>query len=163
MKITTLFKALRKSKHLLLDRFHTPLAQMALLLNGVPLQRGLHVNGLIKVFVTRRGRMNIGQGLRINSGANFNIIGRQQKCMFWVEGLLTIGDNVGMSASAIICHHEITIGNNVIIGGNTVIYDTDFHSLDSNLRRQDKKDRGHAKWGPVRRATMSLSGHTQLS
>ncbi len=40
------------------------------------------------------------------------------------------GDNVGISSTAIICHKGITIGDNVKIGGNVVIYDTDFHSLD---------------------------------
>ena len=70
----------------------------------------------IKVIVTRRGQVKIGKNFSVNSGNNYNIIGRQQKNTFWVEGKLTIGDNVGMSCTAIICTHEIEIGNNVTIG-----------------------------------------------
>lgn len=150
MKIIVIaFKALRKLKGILLSGFYTPIAKIILILNGVQFEKGLHVNGLINVLVTRRGRMIIGRGLRLNSGDNFNIIGRQQKCIFWVEGVLTIMDNVGISSSAIICNHQITIGNNVVIGGNTVIYDTDFHSLDAEQRNNPKQDRINARWAPV--------------
>jgi acetyltransferase-like isoleucine patch superfamily enzyme len=77
----------------------------------------------------------------MNSGDEFNVIGRQQKCILWVEGNLQIGNNVGLSATAIICQLGITIGNNVKIGGNTVIYDTDFHSLNAEDRRHSDADR----------------------
>ncbi len=149
MKISILFKAFRKLRGILQNIFFTPLAKMNFVLNGVQFKPGLHVNGLIKVIVTRRGQVDIGHGLRINSGNNFNIIGRQQKNIFWVEGTLTIGNSVGISTSAIICNHEITIGNNVVIGGNTVIYDTDFHSLDVKQRNKRNQDHINAKWAPV--------------
>ena len=93
--------------------------------------------------------MRIGSRFRINSGDNYNIIGRQQKCIFWVEGSLEIGDNVGLSSTAIICNHKITIGNNVLIGGNTVIYDTDFHSLNPVQRINPELDKLNAQWAPV--------------
>ena len=57
---------------------------------------------------------------------------------------------MGISASAIICNHQITIGNNVVIGGNTVIYDTDFHSLDAEQRRDFEQDRVNARFSPVK-------------
>jgi acetyltransferase-like isoleucine patch superfamily enzyme len=91
----------------------------------------------------------MGKNISINSGDNNNIIGRQQKTIFWVEGKLVIGDNVGMSSTAIICNHEIEIGNNVTMGGNTVIYDTDFHSLNPITRLDKSKDKKDAKWGKV--------------
>ena len=143
------FKAMRKFKDVLVGAVYTPIAKTLFIFNGVKYGRGLHVNGLLKVIVTRRGRVKIGRGLRMNSGNNYNVIGRQQKCIFWVEGTLTIKDNVAISASAIICNHQITIGNNVVIGGNTVIYDTDFHSLDAGLRNNPAMDRVNAHWAPV--------------
>jgi acetyltransferase-like isoleucine patch superfamily enzyme len=54
-----------------------------------------------------------------------------------------------MSSTAIICNHDIEIGNNVTIGGNTVIYDTDFHSLDPEQRFDKNLDKKNAKWGKV--------------
>lgn len=139
-----LFMAIRKLFEIIQSPFYTPIAYLMLFLNGVKIGNGLCVLGLIKVMVTRRGEVRIGNNLRINSGDNYNIIGRQQKTILWVEGKLTIGDNVGLSSTAIICNHSITIGNNVVIGGNTVIYDTDFHSLDP-LIRNSNQDQKYAK------------------
>jgi len=143
------FKALRKISMIVLGVVYTPIAKVVLFLNGVQFGKDLHVNGFLKVIVTRRGSVTIGSGLRLNSGNKFNVIGRQQRCIFWVEGSLKICDNVGMSATAIICNHQITIGSNVVIGGNTVIYDTDFHSLDSIQRCSNTEDRCNARWGAV--------------
>jgi acetyltransferase-like isoleucine patch superfamily enzyme len=136
-----LFKAFRKIKGLLLHPIYNPIAKSMLYLNGANVQKGLKVSGLLKIDVTRRGKLTIGTNLHINSGNNHNVIGRQQKTIFWVEGELIIGDNVGMSATAIICNHQITIGNNVTIGGNTVIYDTDFHNLDPLIRSNKTLDK----------------------
>jgi acetyltransferase-like isoleucine patch superfamily enzyme len=41
---------------------------------------------------------------------------------------------------SIVCQKKITIGDNVKIGANTCIYDTDFHSLNSNHRLDSKLD-----------------------
>lgn len=144
-----LFKGLRKSKNIAINIFYTPIAKIIFYLNGIHFGKNLDVNGLMKVDVTRRGIVNIGDNFRLNSGDNFNVIGRQQKSIFWVEGKLTIKDNVGMSSIAIICNHEITIGNHVIMGGNTVIYDTDFHSLDAEQRKTKGQDKINALSAPV--------------
>jgi len=69
-----------------------------------------------------------------------------------------------MRCSAIICYHDIEIGNNVKIGGNTVIYDTDFHSLDPDLRLSKKSDKINAKWGKVSIGDQVFIGaHTTIS
>lgn len=147
--VTIIYKGFRKIKRIPINYFYTPFAKLIFYLNGVQFSKNLSVRGIIKVFVTRRGIVIMGKNISINSGNNHNIIGRQQKTTFWVEGKLVIGDNVGMSAIAIICNHEIEIGNNVTIGGNTVIYDTDFHSLNPQKRLDKNKDKKEAKWGKV--------------
>jgi acetyltransferase-like isoleucine patch superfamily enzyme len=147
--ISTGYKALRKLFNLFLSKIYTPIAKVNFLVNDIQYGNGLKVRGLLKIFVTRRGQVIIGDNLKINSGENHNIIGRQQKLTLWVEGKLIIGNDVGISASAIICNHEITIGNNVVIGGNTVIYDTNFHSIVPEIRNNPKLDRKHAKYAPV--------------
>lgn len=147
--IPDLFKALRKAKTFIFLSIYTPLAKTVLYLNGAKFGSLLRVNGFLKVHITRRGNVTIGNNCAINSGNNFNIIGRQQKTIFWVEGTLKIGNNLGISCAAIICNHEIEIGNNVTIGGNTVIYDTDFHSLLPEQRYDKSQDKKNAKWGKV--------------
>ena len=86
----------------------------------------------------------------MNNNLYSNPIGRQQPCIFFVDkgATLHIGKNVGISATAIVAHQSITIGDNVKIGGGVCIYDTDFHSLDPRIRISNK-DRQNAKKKPV--------------
>jgi acetyltransferase-like isoleucine patch superfamily enzyme len=88
------------------------------------------------------GRLLIGNKFKMNNGSRHNRIGRQQPCFFIANngGQIIIGDNVGMSSTAIHCNKRITIGNGVRIGGNTVIYDTDFHSLSFEARTKGKEN-----------------------
>lgn len=108
-------------------------------------------NGVPQVDVALGGRFSIGKNFRMNNGKYFNKIGRQQPCMFIVtkEGYLSIGDEVGLSASTFFCTNRISVGNNVKIGGNCVFYDTDFHSLNYLERRDDKIDTEKRKSRPV--------------
>ena len=135
-----LFKGLRKIINILVNYIYNPLGHLIFILNDVKIKSGFSVSGFMKVHITRRGVVNIGENFKVNSG-DHNLIGRQQKTIFWVEGNLTIGDNVGISSTAIICNYKISIGNNVTIGGNTVIYDSDFHNLDPLLRRNKFNDK----------------------
>lgn len=50
-----------------------------------------------------------------------------------------------MSSTVLWAHKEIIIGNNVKIGGNCTIIDTDSHSLDYLKRRSASADWGVAK------------------
>jgi acetyltransferase-like isoleucine patch superfamily enzyme len=90
-------------------------------------------NGLPKINVGLGGKCTIGNNFRMNNREMSNPIGRFNKCSIIVgpKGNLIIGNNVGMSSTAIVCHHSIEIGDNVNIGGNVAIYDTDFHSLNA--------------------------------
>lgn len=109
---------------------------LKLYLNNVNFSRDFIGFGIPVINIDRRGSFTIGKNFRFNSGKYYNMIGRQQPCYFIVakNAALTIADNVGISATAIVCHNYISIGENVKIGGNTVIYDTDFHAADPKFR-----------------------------
>lgn len=109
-----------------------------------------HSNGIPYIMVARGGKFSIGENFSMNNGIKGNPIGCYDRCTFFVDrgAVLKIGDNVGISQSAIVCQKEITIGNNVKIGGGVKIYDTDFHSLDP-LLRTSKEDFQHRKKAPV--------------
>ena len=94
------------------------------------------INGFPKIDIKPSGSLTIGDHFALNSGNVFNSIGRNQRSLLSVGAgaKLIIGDNVGMSSVAIVCQKKISFGNNIRIGGNTVIYDTDFHSLKASER-----------------------------
>lgn len=99
-------------------------------------------NGVPKINVGIGGEFSIGHNFRMNNYEMSNPIGRFNRCSIIVgkKGKLIIGNNVGISSTAIVCHSSIEIGNNVNIGGNVVIYDTDFHSLDARDRLSREAD-----------------------
>lgn len=109
-------------------------------------------HGRPKVNVGIGGRCSIGSNFKMNNRESSNPIGRFHASSIVVgkKGKLTIGKNVGMSSTAIVCHNNIEIGDNVNLGGNVVIYDTDFHSLKSTDRLNKEKDISNTKTKPVR-------------
>ncbi|MDQ8195934.1 acyltransferase [Coraliomargarita sp. SDUM461004] len=147
--ISLLWMAIRKVIESVFSTIYTPLTKLMFRLNGVEHKSGLRCAGIPKVYVTRRGIVTIGKSFSVNSGSNHNIIGRQGRTILWVEGNLSIGDYVGISNSALICRNRIRIGDHVVIGGNCVIYDTDFHPIDPALRLADSSDIEHAASAPV--------------
>ena len=107
--------------------------------------------GIPYVSVARGGKCSIGRGFVMNNSMRSNPIGRSQRCIFFVDkgAELIIGDNVGISGAALVCHTGIQVGNNVKIGGGVCIYDTDFHSLDASLRANPGTDKINTKTAPV--------------
>jgi acetyltransferase-like isoleucine patch superfamily enzyme len=99
--------------------------------------KGIVING--KLFFRCYGVFNYGKNLIINSSHAANPIGGSTFCSIVVRNhaVLNIGNNVGISSSAIYCAKNITIGDNVLIGGDCKIYDTDFHSLNIRNRLQN--------------------------
>lgn len=93
-------------------------------------------NGIPIIEISKKSLVIIGNNFSVNSGNNFNQIGRNQPSYIvtYEDSKLIIGNNVGISSTAIICFNEIIIEDNVKIGGNTVIYDSDFHSLNVDDR-----------------------------
>lgn len=107
-------------------------------------------SGVPYVFVGKNGSLKIGSDFAMNNGVDGNPIGCYEKCTFFIaKGQhLKIGNNVGISQTALICYAPLIIGNNVKIGGGTCIWTTDFHSLDPAIRRSED-DLEHRKCLPV--------------
>lgn len=130
---------------------------------GVSFQKGLKSNGIPRLFLGRGSKIVIGGNFKMNNGKYYNAIGRQQKCIFNIKGKLLIGDNVGMSSTTIVCRNEIIIGSNVLIGGNTVVYDTDFHSLNPKDWADSSADKIKAKSLKVKIGNnVFIGGHSTI-
>jgi acetyltransferase-like isoleucine patch superfamily enzyme len=87
-------------------------------------------------YLSNKGYMSFGRNFTINNILIANPIGRNYKSAFVIKknASLIIGSNVGVSGATIVCHRKVIIGNNVKLGGNVCVYDTDFHSINSSER-----------------------------
>lgn len=144
--IIYLFKIIRRFKKIILKPFDFFVTYFLFMSNGVNFSN-FKTNGIPLVNVTLTGHFDIGNHFKMNSRESSNPIGRFNKCSFFIgkKASLIIGNNVGISSSSIVCHFKITIEDNVKLGGNVVIYDTDFHSLNALERTNKKLDSEKAK------------------
>ena len=139
-----IYKSIRKIFHVLLNFLEKLISIIILYGNNISFSN-FRTSGVPYIMVARGGKCNIGKNFAMNNGIKGNPIGCYQKCTIFVdrEAVLTIGDNVGISQTALICTKKITIEDYVKIGGGVCIYDTDFHSLNPDIRKstEDLKHR----------------------
>lgn len=105
--------------------------------NHVSFEQMPYVNG--KLYVRNKGKIIIGRDVVINSCLSSNPIGFDSRTLLIAEenGEIIIGNGVKMSNCCIYSHDSIKIEDNVYIGGGAKVYDSDFHSLFSEIRNRD--------------------------
>ncbi len=142
--IQLLYKGFRKCFQVIIAQWYCLKTRMVMLGNGVEFST-FRTNGVPYIMVSRGGKMKLGKHFAMNNGIQGNPIGCYDRCTFFVDKgcNLIIGDNVGISQSALVAHCDLIIGNNVKIGGSTCIYTSDFHSTDPKIRasKDDIKNR----------------------
>lgn len=85
----------------------------------------------------------------INSDFVSNLMGLYQRSIIVARygGKVSIGSGCGISGSTIYSMKGITIGDNVLIGGNCKIIDNDFHPLHASQRISQKVE--YIKKSPI--------------
>lgn len=108
------------------------------------MKRKIKISGSIyqirgKIYLYGSGTLFIGCGSRINSTYSLNPVGRHRSTVISLAkgSQLKIGENTGISNAVIFSRIGVTIGDNCKIGGGVEIYDTDFHNINANLRRDE--------------------------
>ncbi len=112
--------------------------------------RKIHFHGKTDLFFHPGSKVVLGDGFICRSGRNSGTIDHHVMSVIEVRprAELYIGSHTGISNSCIHCHQSITIGEYVNIGAGTMIFDTDFHSLDWKDRKAGT-DIIHRKCKPV--------------
>lgn len=119
---------LYKAVHWILSRIgsisHSTRTRMIFLGNGVE-HSSFRTTGVPYLVVARGGKMKVGSNFAMNNGIKGNPIGCYDKCTFFVDkgAELIIGENVGISQTALISHCSLRVGNNVKMGGDFRLYD----------------------------------------
>ena len=111
---------------------------------------GKNITCMGKIFssIDNSAKIEIGNNVIIKSAAKYNPIGVGNKTYFTVgkNAHLFIGNNCGLSNTAIACTKEIIIEDNVLIGAGCHLYDTDFHPLKYNDRINNENDKTNRKY-----------------
>lgn len=139
----TPWKATNEIRRLLL----LPLAWWAL--RGIDVGSGWLCYGLPIIQKHRHSTITIGDRLSLRSTVVSNPLGPNHPVIISTRRAsanLTIGDDFGMTGGSLVVDQQITIGDRVWVGANTIIADTDFHPIDPDLRRVDPLN---AKTAPV--------------
>lgn len=99
-------------------------------------QYGKNMHILGKIYLHGTGRITIGDDVVIISSPNVNPTAGGIVTHFSTgeNGTIVIGNRVGISHLSLSAHCNVTIEDDVLIGSNCMVADTDFHSLDANQR-----------------------------
>lgn len=100
--------------------------------------------GPLRLRMTHDAKIIVGHHLTAIAGYNSTIVSSKKNVWSVVGGAnLVIHDYVGMTSTSIYCNNKIEIGNHVLIGAETLIMDTNFHSLDYSIRGTSKEGYQH--------------------
>ena len=138
-------------------------ARLRLRAHGAVIGRGLRVRGPLRLHCHRTARIHIGDHCRIQSGFAGNPVGGNGRMSLWVGpgATLTLGHRVGLSNSTIVCLQSVTLEDDVFLGGDSKVYDTDFHSLDPRERGEPGNPGARTAPVVIRRRAF-VGGHSIL-
>lgn len=116
-------------------------------LKGVCYGSNFRVRGDLKLDIELNGMLLIGDNFNVSSGLMLNPLSRNIKTMIKINSnaKIVIKNNVAMSSVCLWAKEEIQIGDYVKLGADVIIFDSDMHSLDHRLRRQQESDFMNAK------------------
>jgi hypothetical protein len=125
---------LRKLKGILLGGAG-PLWRIYLIARGVRCEGRIIAMGRPGLNKKRGSRIILGDSVILCSSEMANPVARGGRCRLSTldeRATITLEKGVGLSSALICCANSIHIGEGTIIGGNTKIFDTDFHPRDEN-------------------------------
>jgi acetyltransferase-like isoleucine patch superfamily enzyme len=135
-QLDTPWKILNQAKRMIL----LPLIRLQFMLSGISWGENWRIYGVPVIQKHRRSTVQIGKGLDLRSTIQSNPLAPNRPVVISTRkpgAVLIIGDHFGMTGGSIVVDKHVKIGNNVAVGANTIICDTDFHPLQSIKRFQD--------------------------
>jgi acetyltransferase-like isoleucine patch superfamily enzyme len=117
-----------------------PCVRFMFTLNGIHWGRRWRLHGVPILQKHRNSLMRFGDGFCLRSSVRSNPLGPNHPVILctWQPGaVLEIGINFAMTGGTLCAAEKIVIGDNVSVGANATIIDTDFHPLDPAERRAD--------------------------
>ena len=110
---------------------------------GVKHGKKLRLKGNAFIYNKKGASLTIGNNVTVNSSFLSNMMGLYQRSIIMTRkagAKIEIGDNVGLSGVTVYARKGITIGENTLIGGNSKIFDNDFHPLEAQSRNENVEE-----------------------
>ncbi len=97
----------------------------------------LRILGKLQLSFHKDSKVTLGNNIVFRSSTIYNFVGINKPVSIAVNknAELVIGNNSGFSGTSIFVSQKVVIGNYCNFGGNTAIWDTDFHPLEFHDRR----------------------------
>lgn len=123
------FMNLHKIERVIIHGFYTFVHRLESRIVGVKLGKNVSFNGHIMIDRFKGSCIEIGDNCTFNSHPIFNPRGCRQCIIHTAKDFarIVIGKNTGFSGVTIVAHKEIIIGDNVMVGADSQIGDTDDH------------------------------------
>ena len=113
----------------------TPVWKLYLNLKGVECVARVVIMGRPRIKKKTGSKIILGRNVMLCSSEIANPVARGGKChlaTYSPTATLVLHDGVGLSSTLICCANSIEIGEGTIVGGDSMIFDTDFHPRDSD-------------------------------
>lgn len=120
-----------------------PWMRVLMAANGIRWGRGWSFYGLPIIQKHHQSIMRFGSGFSLRSSVRSNPLGPHHPVILGTlraGAMLEIGENFGMTGGSICVAERVTIGDNVAVGANSTIVDTDFHPIDPKMRLTHPQD-----------------------
>ncbi len=104
---------------------------------GIRMGADLRLRGLPQISTFPESSIVIGESVTLLSSCGSNAVGLNHRVIIRTiarGSKIRVGNRVGISGAAIVARVGIDIGDEVMIGANAKIIDTDFHPLDAEER-----------------------------
>jgi acetyltransferase-like isoleucine patch superfamily enzyme len=108
----------------------TPIVYFLCKIKNISIGEKCHFYGMTIFKHGSRSIIHVGHNCTFRSKSTSNLIGINRPCIFSAlvpNAKLKTGNNCGFSGTVIGCFSEITLGNNVRCGANTLITDSNWH------------------------------------
>ncbi|MCJ7735087.1 MAG: hypothetical protein MUP11_11115, partial [Anaerolineales bacterium] len=119
-----------------------PYIRLLFFVNRVPWKRNWRVLGAPIIQPYTGSKITIGDNLIMRSWVTSNPVAPNHPVFLSTrtdKAEILIGNDFGITGGSIIAAERVKIGNRVLIGGNCLITDTDFHPLEPGKRMEHDK------------------------
>lgn len=127
------------------------LTRLCFRLNGIQFLGKVRSSGVPVIHMSLNSVCVIGKNFSMGNWVVNNASGVKAKSKIEVRrgAELIIGENVGITSVTIMCFDKIHIGDNVMIGVGSHIFDTNFHNINPVDRIQKKDPKDTVRTAPI--------------